>query len=762
MDPPPFTNLRAMSTLDAIRGRERVRIHEAGAGLIRNRWEVGGYGAVALAFAALLWWQVRRVNGFYLDEWIYVSGAQTIWNHLPAGLVDGIPGWDRGVQRGYSTLLSPLEGLLGRSAAFTAGHVLNVLLLSVASVPAVAQLARRVIVAPGLRVLAVGLAVVIPWAMVGAHLLTENLAYPAFLWTCLAIVRAAEEPALGRQAVALGAIVFLVLCRVDLGVMAGTLVLASLGGELLRPRAERPLRAVLRRQAPILALLAIGVAGAVYLLGPGASKLGAYGILNFHSVHARLFGAESGAARDTAMTYTRSLVLGSVLLPFALGLGTALAGAAGRLGRSIGLFSLVALGSLVFVVGGVTLFTSGAALEERYVFYACAPLALLACTGIERARALWPWAAAAGAFTLWIVASANPFPAVDSGNFFAAPAGAFWTRVMDYRLRTWEHDLLGWLGLEPRGWLFIAAALAALVAVLALARRRPRAAGRLLTAALAICLLGQATILSYSLHEELYGTVDVAGGIAAGPRETFVDRALPSGADAGVVPALVSAAELGGGAERLEFWNGRVDATVALSWDGTPVPAPPGFGVMWSSVGADGVAALSGKLTPFLVAQVDDPRVQFASRLVERSHDSQFGLFRDPHRRALWTAEGLQADAAVVSRTPIRLTVDRAAGVRAAQLTLQAPQGAARAAAWRITAHGHTIASGRLADGATHNVLLRAPKCVSGACPPWSWQLASSGPGALSSLPVYGQPLPPRHVAFWMPAVRLVTGGRNP
>ena len=123
------------------------------------------------------------------------------------------------------------------------------------------------------------------------------------------------DPTLGRQAVAVGAIVGLTLCRINLGAMAGTLVVVSLGGELLRPRDERSLGAALRRQAPILALLAILVLGAVYFLGPGASRLGAYGNLDLSGVGSRLFGSQSGQARGTAEAYTRSLALGTLLFP---------------------------------------------------------------------------------------------------------------------------------------------------------------------------------------------------------------------------------------------------------------------------------------------------------------------------------------------------------------------------------------------------------------------------------------------------------------
>lgn len=721
-----------------------------------GRWEIVGYGVVAALFALLLWSQVRHVNAFYLDEWVYVSAAQHIWDHLPGGLVGSIPLWDRGVQRAYSTLLSPFVGLFGRSSAFTIGHILNVLLLSVASVPPAAFMARRVIANPALRVLAVGLGIVIPWSMISAHLLTESLSYPVFLWTSLAIVRAAEEPVIGRQAVALAAVVALTLCRVDLAVMAGTLVLASLGGELLRPREERPLRAVLRRQAPILALLVVGILGVLYLLGPGSSHLGHYGTLDLGGVRSRLFGSQSSLARDTAMIYTRSLILGVAVLPFTLGLAAALAGVAGRLGRAVGVLSLVTLGSLVLIVGAVTLSTSGGATEERYVFYAVALVALLAVAGIERAPRLLPWVVAAGVVAVWIVRSGVPFPALDSGNFFAAPSGAFWTRVMDYRLRTLEHHVLGWTGLTPRLWHSIAIWVALLVAAVAVARWRPRIARGVLIGAVALCLAGQAVILAYSMHQELYGTVDAPGGIAAGPRETFVDAALPGGTDAAIAPAALTGGQPFGGTERLEFWNKHIDGTVDLGWAGSPVPAPPGFHVVPSAVGPDGVAALSGALPRFLTAQIDDPRVQFADRLVRRSPDSDYGLFTGTHRRALWTAVGLQPDGSMLARTPVRLTVDRAAGVRAVELTLLAPTGQPGRAPWRITAAGRTVASGTLGNAATRRVLLRVPSCGRGACKPWSWKLADAGRPVPSALPAFGAPGPVRPVVLWVPAARLL------
>ena len=139
--------------------------------------EIIGYVVLAIGLAALLWSRIGDVDGFYLDEWLYVHASEYIWQHLPGGLIDQIPFWDRGPQRLYSTLLAPLWGPLPTSTAYTSAHVLNVILLVSAIVPT-ALLARLVIDAPALRVLAVALGTVVPWLIIGSHLLTENLAFP--------------------------------------------------------------------------------------------------------------------------------------------------------------------------------------------------------------------------------------------------------------------------------------------------------------------------------------------------------------------------------------------------------------------------------------------------------------------------------------------------------------------------------------------------------------------------------------------------------
>ena len=91
------------------------------------------------------------------------------------------------------------------------------MILLVSAIVPTALLARRVIDVPALRVLAVALGTVVPWLMIGSHLLTENLAFPLYMWAVYGIVRCAEEPSLARQVGTLGVIAALTLVRLNLG-----------------------------------------------------------------------------------------------------------------------------------------------------------------------------------------------------------------------------------------------------------------------------------------------------------------------------------------------------------------------------------------------------------------------------------------------------------------------------------------------------------------------------------------------------------------
>jgi hypothetical protein len=726
--------------------------------------EIAGYALLALVLAALLWSHVGDVDGFYLDEWFYTHGAQYIWEHLPGGLVESIPEWNRGPQRLYSTLLALTWGPFSPSTAFTLSHILNVVLLVSAIVPT-ALLARRTIEAPLLRVLAVALGVAIPWLMISSHQLTENLAFPLFVWAVFGTIRAAEDPSPLRQVGALAAIAALTLCRLNLGFVLAVFFLAVIAGELVRRRAERAeprrdwLRRALRRQAiPIVA-----AALALILSVSGVLNLGAYGGVDFDTAIERLFGDGAAETRLTMLTYLHGLVVGCLVFPFAIGLGVALAGVFGNAGPRLVIPSVVAILAAVAVIGAVSVYTVGGAIEERYVFYVYTPIAVLAVAGVPQLYRLRGWVAAGGALTLWPLLVVVPAPSGYAGHFFAAPGSAFWSRVVHHRLVGLEQDLLGWTLIGTTGWLLVAIALGAMVLFLSLARNRPGLASAVIAAGLALCAVGQVAILDYDFNRELNGTPEVPGGIAlsddrAADRETWLDERLPDGDQATLQPVVPSFADRLGGTERLSFWNKKLDAGMSLSWLPAPTSLPPGYGLAPTELGPDGLARWTSR-PEWLAAHPDDPRIQFGGREVARSPVSRYALYRTaPWDRAIWTSVGLEGDSAVLDDNPVEMTLDaEAAGdPRAVTLALQTPEGATRPANWRVRRRGVTVATGRVRPGQTRDVRLPVPPCgADGGCEPVTWTLRAAGPLVWLPFPAFGPPGPVRPVILNVTAVTI-------
>jgi hypothetical protein len=737
------------------------------------RWagaELAGYAVLAIGLAALLWSRIGDVDGYYLDEWIYVHGAEYIWDHLPGGLIDPIPLWDRGPQRLYSTLIAPLWGALPTSTAYTWAHLLNVVLLVSAIVP-LALLARRLIDSPVLRVLAVALAAAIPWLTIGSHLLTESLAFPLYIWSVYAIVLSAEEPSLWRQAGALLAIAALGLCRLNLGVMVVVLFAAVLVGEAMRRRSDGdgPLgpwvARALRRQWLVAAAAAVtGLVAVALALRGGAGVSSRYGGLDFESSIDRLFGPAAEQTWRTMATYLRGLVVGSFVFPFAIGSAAAFAGVAGRLGRRFVVPSLVALLGLAVVVLVVGTSTVGGALEERYVMYGYPPLAILAVAGLANAERLRWWLIPGSAATVYLLSEGIAAPAFNSGHFFAAPGGAFWSRVVQHRLVGWEDDLLGWTSISPRGWLLVAAGLAAMVVFVVVAARRggTRVIVPVLGAGLALCAVAQALELDYDFKQELYGTAEAPGGIAVSPnrgadRDTWLDDLSRPDAGMAVMPGLIAPAAPSGGTETLQFWNRSLDVTVSVNWNGTLVPAPPGYSVAETQLGADGLARWLTR-PPWLAANRNDPRVQFQGRLVARSRFTRYGLYRTGSSgRAVWTAVGLQPDGAVVKGAPVGMTLDRAAAEHpmAVTITMRAAEGATRPVEWRLTLDGHAARSGELRPNRVRDVRVPVPECSfpGERCQPVRWELRASGRPV--GLPLPGAPAAPRPVLLYVDAARI-------
>jgi uncharacterized membrane protein len=157
-----------------------------------------------------------RAAWIFPDELVYRHLAQSFAG-TGAFAVRGEPfsPWSFGPL--YPIVISPAYRLFDPTTAYLVVQATNCLLFSLAAIPAY-FLARRVLTRRHALLLS-GLAVLVPSAVYTSKLMTESLAYPLFLLSALAIVRAIEHPTWRRELGALAAIGAATLARGQLVVL---------------------------------------------------------------------------------------------------------------------------------------------------------------------------------------------------------------------------------------------------------------------------------------------------------------------------------------------------------------------------------------------------------------------------------------------------------------------------------------------------------------------------------------------------------------
>jgi hypothetical protein len=119
----------------------------------------------------------------------------------------------------YPLLIAPFYGTLDAPAAATAAHALNAFLIASAAIPAF-LLARSVAGSSAAGYVAAALTACTPWLVLASTLLTENAAYPAFVWAVLLCQRTIAAPTTWRDAAALAGLLLAFLARTQLCVLA--------------------------------------------------------------------------------------------------------------------------------------------------------------------------------------------------------------------------------------------------------------------------------------------------------------------------------------------------------------------------------------------------------------------------------------------------------------------------------------------------------------------------------------------------------------
>lgn len=522
----------------------------------------------------------------------------------------------------YPLLLSPVFLLFSLPDAVVVAHGWNGVVFASASVPAY-LLARRVV--PGWMAVATAIgAVAIPWSVLTGFLMTENAAYPAFLWAALAIQRAVVEPGDRRDAVALGAIALAAVARPQLAILGIAFGLTALAHELRFGRRWGAHRVALA--AFVLGVLVLVAAAAV---GSAGSLLGSYApTVEEGSLLSR-------AALRSAAVHLDVLAVALGLVPLLLGGGWALQTLVrGRVGpeqHAFAAFAVTTVLLLTLEVGSfVSRFALGLDVKDRYLFYVAPLLVLATAAALVDRRVPTAGTFTATAFFLLTV-SWESFEPVFGVNL-DSPASV---------LHEWFSQLALDLGISAHTLIVLTGGALAVLLVFALRvlPRRPVAAS-VLVAVLVACGLET----GYAWGRLLESNGPAGAPITARPTnaDSWVDRSVPADADVGMLAQSVAQDWFPSAVAwwNVEFWNARVTrAYIVGGWFFyTPDPFPrPTLRVDFAT------GALEGGPPDYLVRTTVDTRFRPVGATVGVAPDMEVVRLDRP-ARAAWATRGLAPD----------------------------------------------------------------------------------------------------------------------
>jgi hypothetical protein len=272
----------------------------------------------------------------------------------------------------YPLILSSVAGDHLVPSFLTRAHTLNAILMTSAAVPAYLVAASILRTRPAAYA-AAALTVLVPWMIFASFLLTEAVAYPAFLWAVYLVQRTVARPSTTADMLALGGLLLALLSRTQLVVLFAAAPLAVV-------LHERSVRVAARRHRLLAAATAVAALAvvAVVAAGRGPGLLGSYR----DTAGGSWFSVEMVRA---ATQHAAALALGIGLLP-------AIVGAAWLAARAVKreALPLVSTLAIVLVLVEVTSFDvrfGHGVTHDRYLFY-LAPLLLTGFLGaLEDTRA---------------------------------------------------------------------------------------------------------------------------------------------------------------------------------------------------------------------------------------------------------------------------------------------------------------------------------------------------------------------------------------
>jgi hypothetical protein len=538
--------------LDAIVSRTRVAVVSVS----------GLYAAAFFYYAAYS----IQTKGFLImpDELQYLKLADSIGHDLQPEIRGELFSSYNSL---YPLLMAPVTRLFPSVPdAFLVIHIINALAMASAVFPT--YLLTRSVIDSRLAGLAAGaLAVAGPWLLFTNLIMTESVAYPAFMWALLGIQRALVAPSPRRDLAALVGIGFAVFARTQFVVLLPTMVgaillhrgtyaatVATHGARLRAFRLGLAQGAHLHRAALAPAAL---LATAVVLI---AAVWSAQSVLGIYGAVADPPGLlPSGLVVHMAkhfMHITVALAFLPVVLSVAFA-ATALGRPASRSAHAYAWLLVLTVFAIVFQSSWFNLSFAHGDLNDRYLFYVAGPLAVGMVAALDSPSVSWrAVAVAACAITALVPLGSYSL----SSNWFGAPSLALMPALNDSVTELNERLRVD-IGLD----VFLitgALILGALAVTLMRSARRP----------VAIVVLSLPTMLIGAVEGQyLYGTshwrVPSPKVLAEtlGPQDpgngNWIDEHVPTGDSV----ALMSSPALGFIPPwRDEFWNKAVDNVYRL------------------------------------------------------------------------------------------------------------------------------------------------------------------------------------------------------
>lgn len=595
--------------------------------------------ALWLALGACLAALTSQVADWYVmtDELLYERLAISVGQrHSPLPNVHGA--LIANVNQLYPLLLAPL--FAGRLVpdGLRDAHILNAFVMSSAAIPAF-LLARRVTNGSRLAYVVAVLTVCLPWIVLASFLMTEAVAYPAFLWAILALHNTLIAPRPRNDALLLLAIGVAILARTQFAVLLAIVPLAI----LLDGWAPR--RSVSQHRLLTAAYAALAAAAVILAATGNLSRaLGTYSVTVEGNV------APGGMPRSL-LEHLAPLGLGVGLIPFVLGsawLFSSIVQERTRAQRAFAAVTGVAIVVLLFEVTSYDLRFGAGRLHDRYLFYVV-PLLLIAFAAMLLERT-WPrWAIVAGGALLALAFAV--MPVISYGKFNVDSPVAFFNEA-----------LLGMGGSESGAQLLLS--FIAIVAMLLLLAGRRVA---LVLAALAIAAAPVQTAAAFRRLFEHDGTSGRPLTLDQSVVFDWIDRKAGSGRTVTMIPYPFLYGNYWENVAywwNVEFWNASIRRAVVYdgAFTGTPETFPTTALTFDHATGRANVSP-----SRYVAQAVAETRFRLAGTVV--GEDRGVDLLRTERPwRAQWLAYNLYRDGWTVPRvagtirvfaTPAQTTPER-------------------------------------------------------------------------------------------------------